>query len=71
MYIVLEYLTYVAVVAILSGLLFVATAFFVVTAEGAARLSETSRKAAANATHTIREELSASKLLHHETPEHS
>jgi F0F1-type ATP synthase epsilon subunit len=71
MYVVLEYLTYLAIVAILSGVLFVAAAFLVVTAEGAARLSEASRKAAANATHTITEELSASKLLHHETPEHS
>jgi hypothetical protein len=71
MYVVLEYLTYITLVAILAGLLFLVTGFILLTAAATARLSDSFRNAAARPSPYTGEEFSASKPVHHATPENS
>ena len=65
MYVIWEYVTYVAMVVILSALLFAATGIILVTQAGARRLTKTSRKVASNAIHLVARRLEASRLLKH------
>ena len=51
MYIVLEYLTYVVVVILLSALVFATSILFLLSREGAKHLAHTSRKVAERAIH--------------------
>ena len=69
MYVIWKYLRYVAAVAIVSALLFGATTIFVVTQAGTRRLTKTSRKAAADATHLGAGRLQASRLLKQGAPQ--
>lgn len=59
MYIILEYLTYVVLVTLLGGLLFVASATLLVTKEGARIAAESSRKLATHAAQMASRHLSA------------
>jgi hypothetical protein len=69
MYVVLEYVAYVALIAGLSALFFAGTALFLVTRAGARRLTEISHKVATYAAQTAAAELSAAKSLQHGTPQ--
>jgi hypothetical protein len=71
MYVVLEYLAYVALIAGLSALLFAATTLVLVTRAGARRLTEISHRVAAYAIKTAAGKLYAGKSLQRGTPQHT
>ncbi len=71
MYIILEYLAYVAVVSTLAAVLFAASAMFLISKEGAKRLAETSRKIAEQATNLVDEHLQARKATQPQNPHSS
>lgn len=70
MYVILEYLAYLAGVTVLATALFGATALFYLTQAGAKRLTKTSRRVAANAVAFVAARLEAGRLLHRNTDQH-
>jgi hypothetical protein len=69
MYIILEYLTYVALVTLLGGLLFAASATVLVTKEGAKIAAKSSRKLASRAAQLASRHLSALSTAQRQNPQ--
>ena len=63
LYIVLEYLAYLCLVAILGAVMFLASATLLITKEGAKRVADSSRKLAQQAAHLVAKHVHATSEL--------
>jgi len=63
LYIILEYVAYLCLVAILGAVMFLASATLLITKEGARRVAESSRKLAEQAAHLVAKHVRATSEL--------